>query len=273
MKKGLNILITVLIVLLIGVFSYSAYKLLKDAGNYKKADDFYKDAASQFVTQNPAADAPGASPAEALTPSAPAGMDGFNPGALQELSPVVVDFEALRSVSADIRAWLYCADTPLNYPVVYNEDNDYYLSHLMDGRYNPSGTLYIDARCRDDFSCQNTVIHGHHMHDGSMLASITKYADQAYYDEHPVLYLNTPDGNYRLELFAGFVTLTYSLAYTYDFDSTEAYLDWLVTMKELSNFQSDVEVGADDHIVTFSTCSYEYDDARYVLMGKLVTIG
>ena len=44
-------------------------------------------------------------------------------------------------------------------------------------------------------------------------------------------------------------------------------------MKSQSDFQADVEVTPDDHIITLSTCSYEWYDARYVVLGKLVPIG
>ena len=33
-----------------------------------------------------------------------------------------------------------------------------------------------------------------------------------------------------------------------------------------------MEVSPQDHIVTLSTCTYEWYDARYVVLGKLVPI-
>ena len=43
-------------------------------------------------------------------------------------------------------------------------------------------------------------------------------------------------------------------------------------VKDLSTFKSDVEVKETDKIVTLSTCTYERDDGRYVVVGKLVQI-
>ena len=40
----------------------------------------------------------------------------------------------------------------------------------------------------------------------------------------------------------------------------------------MSTFKSDVEVTAEDKVVTLSTCTYEIDDGRYVVVGKLVQI-
>jgi len=43
-------------------------------------------------------------------------------------------------------------------------------------------------------------------------------------------------------------------------------------MRSQSDFETNVELTAEDRIVTLSTCSYEYYDARYVIQGKLVPI-
>ena len=36
-----------------------------------------------------------------------------------------------------------------------------------------------------------------------------------------------------------------------------------------SDFKSDVEINEKDKFMTLSTCAYEYDGARYILMGVL----
>ena len=36
-----------------------------------------------------------------------------------------------------------------------------------------------------------------------------------------------------------------------------------------SDFKSDVNIGEEEKILTLSTCAYDYDGARYVVMGVL----
>ena len=260
MKKPVKILLIVFFALLVVVFLFSADQLTSTIHDYKEADRYYERSRKSAVVVDDS------------SPLAADPRTSDAPEQLRDTSPISVDFDTLRETCPDIKAWLYSPDTKIDYPVVQSKDNSYYLHRFMDGSYNPSGTLFIDYRCLGDFSGHNTIIYGHHMGDGSMLASIVEYKDQAYYDEHPVMYLNTPEGNYRLEVVCGFITWYDSRVYKYMFESRTEFEDWFTLMRSYSDFTCDVEVGIDDRLVTLSTCTYEYDNARYVLMAKLVPL-
>ena len=186
----------------------------------------------------------------------------------KEPERISVDFDALRQQNGDVVAWLYGADTGLNYPVVQADDNDYYLYRLLDGSYNKNGTLFVDAACKADFSGRNTIIHGHHMRSGAMFGHLVEYKKQAFYDAHPYLYLMTPEQTYRVDLFAG-VVVDYD-AEIYQSNLSQSYLSWCMSH---SRFTSDMAVPSDtDRILTLSTCSYEYDNARFVVLGVLTPV-
>ncbi|MGM9587740.1 MAG: class B sortase [Candidatus Limivicinus sp.] len=259
MKKYTKILLSILCVIFLGVFVFSGYKLYSIIHEYRADQKLYSGLSGEFVTQNSGDQAPSQS-------NSP---DSQEP---REVSPISVDFDALMSQSQYVVGWLYCADTVINYPVAQAEDNFYFLERYIDGRYNGCGSLFIDCTCYGDFSGRNTVIYGHHMNDGSMFASICKYGKQEYYDAHPVMYLNTPTQNYRVDIFTGFITSADSSVYTFEFSGDDEYGAFLEKMKGFSDFDCDVEVGVEDRIITLSTCTYEYDNARYVVMGKLVPI-
>ncbi len=186
--------------------------------------------------------------------------------------PITVDFNALRQQNSDIIGWLYSADTVINYPIVQNSDNEYYLTHLFDGTTNKNGCLFADYRNAGDFSDPNTFIYGHHMRNGTMFASLVKYKEQAYYDAHPIMYLLTPDANYRVELFAGYVTDPLNSVYTLGFADAAQFLSYTTTAKASSTFTNDVVLTPEDHVIVLSTCTYEFNDARYVVLGKLVEV-
>lgn len=259
LKKQVKILIGFLCFFFVCVFAYSGFRLFGILHDYSSAKKQHSGLSNQYVT--------------AATAN-PGGVQYQNgSGVNTETSPISVDFDALLAQNPDVKAWLYSEGTTINYVVAQSSDNDYYLRRFLDGTYSTGGTLFIDWMCGGDFSSRNTVIYGHNMHDGSMFASLLSYQNDGYYEEHPVLYLNTPKQDYKIEVFAGFVTPATSDAYSIGFSSDEYYQSFLDKMCAQSDFQTDVEVTSEDRIVTLSTCSYVYSDARYVVMGKLVPIG
>lgn len=265
MNKTVKTLLIVICALLILVFLYSGYKLTSTIHNYREADRYYSNQVEKYTSYTDED-----RPSPTVRPGAPS--QGEPAANIAEISPRSVDFDALLADCPDVKGWLYSPDTVIDYPVVQGQNNDFYLHRLMDGTYNPNGTLFIDYRCPGNLSGKHTVIYGHHMQNGSMLASIVNYKDQEYYEAHPVLYLNTPQGNYRLDVFSGFITWYDSRVYLFDFESIQEYTDWYELMRSYSDFSSDVEVTPGDRIVTLSTCTYEYDNARYVLMAKLTEL-
>ena len=278
-KDKTTLLLTVLSVVLIAVFLFSGYKLISTLLEYRKATTMYNGLTGEFVSNRDS---------EASSPTA-AGNTGTNgnagavatprpstgqPTATQPLerSPIDVDFTALLAKNRDVVGWIYSPDTVINYPVVQGSDNDYYLHRFIDGTWNASGSIFVDARDTLCFDGRSAILYGHHMNDGSMFASIVNYKKQDYYNAHPNLYLNTPSGNYRLAVFSGFVTYADSSVYTFDFANDVEFMDYVEKMKGFSDFSSDVTVSATDHIAVLSTCTYEYDDARYVLFAKMIPI-
>ena len=182
--------------------------------------------------------------------------------------PIEINFEALKNKNKDIIAWLYSEGTPINYPVVQAKDNDYYLRRLLDGTYNQSGTIFMDYKNNSNFEDYNTIIYGHNMKNDTMFGTLTNYKKQEYFNEHQNMYLFTENKNFKIELFAGYITSSESDIYNFpkDMNSNEKLIK---TAKEKSTFKSDVEVNSDDKIITLSTCSYDYENARYVLLGVL----
>ena len=260
-RNTVKLILIVLCIILLCVFVYSGYKIITTIQGYKQAEKTYTEVANQFAT---VVASPTPVPVESEQPQG----DGIDP----EVSPLNIDFAGLRAQSTDYVGWIYSPNTVINYPIAYTDDNFYYLDHIPGEIQNANGTIFIDCRNASDFSDQNTCVYGHNMNDGSMFASLRNYRDANYYPEHPVIYLSTPDFNYRLDLIAGFITEPTSFAYASNFDSPEQFMGHIELIKDLSTFKSDVEVNETDKIVTLSTCTYERDDGRYVVVGKLTRI-
>lgn len=178
-----------------------------------------------------------------------------------------LDFSLLKTMNTDVAAWLTCSDAIIDYPVVQGKDNEYYLHHLFDGQEGTAGTLFVDADNEQYFSDQNTVIFGHHMRDGSMFASLAKYLDQYYYEDHKTMTLYTPNGDYIIQIFAAYTRDASEIRH--NFDSSEAFMDYVASARENSKISSDVQINQNDRIITLCTCAYMFPNARYIVQGIL----
>lgn len=186
-----------------------------------------------------------------------------------EAEPSKVDFAALKEINPEIVAWLTIPGTNIDYPIAQHSDNNYYLHHLFTGEWNSSGCLFMDCRNEFDFSDRHSIIYGHHMDNGTMLQNLMGYKTQEFYDEHPTGQLITPEGNYKVEFFAGYVASVEDDAWPTVFVSNEEFSQWFTAARNRSMFSSAVEPAVSDHIITLSTCSYEFYNARFVLLGTL----
>ena len=180
-----------------------------------------------------------------------------------------IDFKALRKVNRDIVGWLYLPGTVIDYPVVQGSDNSYYLNHLANGEKNSNGCLFVDHRNNADDD--NTVIYGHNMRSGKMLACLMNYKSQEFYDDHPCLYYITEGRTYRMEIFSAHTVKADADAYLRSIPYGE-YADWLVKMKRASLISTKADPAADDRILTLSTCTYDFSGARFVVQGRLIPL-
>lgn len=236
MKKFLYRL---LILICIGVIAVSGAQLVRIYLKYKKGTDTYKRTAAKAVTAKSDTD--------------------------RDHVPISVDFNKLKAENPDVVGWLYCKGTPINYPVVQGKDNSEYLHKLVDGTRNFSGTLFVDVNSPKDLRGPNTIIYGHAMKNGSMFGTLAHYRKADYYKAHPYLWYLTPEGNYRLDLIRGYTAPADSLIYSaFDLAKVQAVL---ANTASESTFDAGIDRLTVSKIVTLSTCAYDYDDARYIVIA------
>lgn len=252
-------LYTILILFFTGIFVLGAFQIYRQLREYGEGDSVYTDI-EQYVSieEEPEGDSDGQ---ENESQSGESELD---------ISWPAVDFAALAEINPDIVGWIYIEDTEINYPVVQGSDNQYYLKHLFNGKWNSSGCIFLDSRNTPDFSDRHSVIYGHHMKNGTMFSGLTEYKKQEFYDAHPTVLLLTAEKNIRVEIFAGYVASVSDKAWEIALGSDADFEEWLTEAKERSCFESAITPAVTDRIITLSTCSYEFDNARFVVIGKIM---
>lgn len=244
------------------VFLFSGWKLATILLSYQEGADSYEDL-SQYVSF------------ETTPPPVTRPIPTASEGTVPTEEPVpdvsrwpVVNFEELARINPDVVGWIYIEGTNINYPIVQGEDNDYYLDHLFDGKRNRSGAIFLDSRCDPYFYDRHSIIYGHHLKDGTMFTRLMRYKKQSFYDEHSVILLVTPTAYYQIRVFSGYVSNNRASAWDLELDD-EAHTQWLEEIRSKSCFRTEYAPGPDTPIITLSTCTYEFDDAKFVLHGYI----
>lgn len=204
----------------------------------------------------------------------------------------LLQFAELLAVNEDVKGWLTIPDTNIDYVVVQSgKDNpEYYLDKDIYLEYNKAGTLFIDIHGSVENKSRNLVIHGHNMVSTpeKMFHDLNKYkvnkskADTvpSYYKKHPLINFDTIYQTGQWKIFAVFITngtdkkedfFDYTRS---SFGNSSDFLNFVYQIRIRSelNIES-VDITDDDQLLMLSTCSYEVDDYRTVVVARKVREG
>lgn len=192
-------------------------------------------------------------------------------------------YAALLNINPDFVGKLYIeAIDETGYNIVQCDNNDKYLTVGFKGENTRYGTLFVDCRNNIKDMNTNTIIYGHNMRDGAQLGSLSLYGKLENYKLYPTIKFNTIYKNCEWKIFAAFIINSkaaddngYVFPYrTINFPSGEKFDEFIKDVKSRSYFINDsVDIQQGDKILTLSTCDTVFNDARFVLMARLVRDG
>lgn len=197
----------------------------------------------------------------------------------EEKDPVKIpiDFATLQKENPDVYAWIKIENTNIDYPILQKEgDNGYYLTHTMENKESPEGSIFTEDYNSTDFEDPNTVIYGHDMKNGSMFQNLLEYQDKEFFDQNREILIYTPDAIRHYKIFAAYLYDDRHLMESFDFNIKsiyQAYLDSIFSMRNMNaQIDTTAEIGTDDKIITLSTCYGNQSDKRYLVQAVLVSI-
>lgn len=243
----------VILIVLILIFSVSLFLLVRISWQYWSANNSYEKVQAKYNQVKPV---------PILTPE-----EGRTEFPMNDDIPQV-DFVPLKEENDEVIAWIRVDGTEINYPVVQGNDNEFYLSHLYNKKYNISGSIFGDYRNGISFDSDNLVLYGHNMRNGSMFGSLKKYKDPTYLETNKYIWLITPKATYQYEVFAAYEFDSLKDQYIFNFSSDESFQMYLDNVKQRTVLSSSLEVTTDDHILTLSTCTEDVSVKRFVVVAK-----
>ena len=174
--------------------------------------------------------------------------------------------QSLNSAYPNAIGWLYIPNTRISYPVMQGEDNEYFLHHDFDGSPLKAGSIFLDYRCENRLMNPINVLYDHNMRNGSMFAQVTSYTTDSFFEAHRYGWLSTPETVYRLDFFACSIVRSDDRLYNGDSPISE----WIPHIYDSAVISREMSYSDNDRFISLSTCSYEFENARTVLTGKLV---
>ncbi len=235
----------IILAILVCVFLFSGYQLVKIYLDYKQIDDTIDEVINIAVT----------------VPEK------------EEKAYLLIDWEELKAINEDIVAWIHIPDTNINYPVLHGETNDTYIYHDLNKNYSIGGSIFIEANNSGDFSDDNTILYGHNMKNDSMFGDLVSFLeDDGYEIDHPYIHIYLPDGTVSVyQVAVSHLIDGTSPLYTTTITNRSDYLSMLNSGNVISNAPQINE----EPLIMLSTCvtGDDEDIRRYVVHGQLVEKG
>lgn len=184
----------------------------------------------------------------------------------------MVDLSAYLAQNPDFVAWLRIPGTNVDYPVVQTDDPDDYLNHTFSGKQSVVGTLFSLADADYQAPGRNIAIYGHHLRSSGekMFTSLMRYKNPDFYEDNQTIVL---DSLYRHSEYTIFAVVNMKVGdwepSRTTFSGDAAFMAFVNRAKSESLYDTGVEVGVDDHILTLITCdrSYAGKEGRLVILA------
>ena len=176
-------------------------------------------------------------------------------------------------------------DLYVDYPVVQAKDNSKYIDKDFDGKKSKSGAIYADYKIPITATdhADNITLFGHSMANGTYFRKVLDYKNGVDFGKkHYVINFDTRWEENQYVVVACFLIGIYDWQddeplFEYfkcrNFDTEEDYNYFYENIMHRSYYLSDIECHYGDEFLTLSTCAYDFDDSRYVVVARKVREG
>ena len=196
---------------------------------------------------------------------------------------IQLKYAKLYGENQDFVGYLSAEGVGLNLPVVQTTNDETYLNKNFYGSTTKYGCPFVTHLNNISYNHldMNTVIFGHHMNNGTIFGALDKYKTLAGYKSAPVITFNTLYKDYQWKVIGAFITNGYPKGdngyifpyYFTNLSSTSKMSAYLSELAQRSLYDTGVDVLPTDKLLTLSTCAHEFDDARFVVVARLVREG
>lgn len=196
------------------------------------------------------------------------------------MNPAYAD---LYAANQEMVGWLKIENTKyINFPIVQAKNNEKYLGLDFYNRKTNYGNPFLDFRNNRKELDRNTIVFGHHMRSGDQeFSELTDYLTIDGFKRNPVIDFSTLYANYKWKVYAVFLTNSkaehdngYIFNYIFtNLDSDDKFMEYVSEIDQRKLYSTGVDIQPTDKILTLSTCNYDWDAQRLVVVARLLREG
>ena len=239
--KCKKVLTKIMIIIFLVIFIITSYLLIREYLSYKDNEESNNELIEDVIEINP------------------------------ETQETTIDWDYLKSINEDIIAWIEIEGTKINYPILQDSDNLFYLKHSYNKKYSSSGSIFTTNK--SPFLDEETIVYGHNMKNGSMFSMLDNYLDKDFLYSHLKIKIYTPTINYEGTIFS-----VYSISYATETNNIKelSFDERIEYYQNASKYTLDT-VDSISNIVKLSTCSYinattSPTNQRYYIIAYIIPI-
>ncbi|MCR4904214.1 MAG: class B sortase, partial [Butyrivibrio sp.] len=155
-----------------------------------------------------------------------------------DISSKEVDWDALTTDNPDTCAYIVIPGTNVDSPVLKKIDsNDYYLCHDAAGAEDTKGSICMDMGNETSFTDPVTCLYAN-MDEAEPFEELVNYMDVNFLNEHPYIYVYTPDYVTEYKIFAVYNTddterllVKYNF---YDYVEYQTYINDIFAIRDMT---------------------------------------
>ncbi len=267
-----SMLVLIVCCVILGVYFYQQFEAKQNNANIKV---IYNQAQKENISDDASAD----------------GNAAETPDGVEVIRKPLVNTPAadeMLAINKDYVGYIYIPDV-LSEAVVQTTDNEYYLNHNFYDQKRSCGTVFADYRDNvndySDLQSDNIILYGHNQRDGTMFGNLDYYKwDYKYWLKNPFIYFDNCYESSTYVIISSFVTNTEPehdngnvFAYNNFIDFRDSgdytYANFIDEVQKRSHFITGIDVNENDKFLTLSTCSYEWDPSRHVIIARKLRDG
>lgn len=190
----------------------------------------------------------------------------------EETQETKINWKKLQEINNDVIGWIEIEGTKINYPILQDSSNLYYLRHNYNKEYSLSGSIFTTNK--NPFEDEETIIYGHNMKNESMFSILGQYLNEDFFYAHQNFKIYTPNmGDFKATIFSAYsigVEIESNNIKQLEFKERIKYYQ-----KASKNREENVEISS--RIVKLSTCSYinaktNPTHQRYYIVASIIPL-